>query len=294
MSTGRDPRYGADIDYFVAGEGGGRAHIRIEDANGNVVREVSGPARPGINRAYWDLRHPAPRLPRFRMKPPGRDWVPLEQGGDREVYVWDIDLIRGQRGPLATPGAYTVIVELGEEQFSKPLQILRDPYSVGTLADIEAQVAFSLEMRDQISDITDVIERMEHTRLQLEAAAGALAGDEDAAAVRTEVQRVSGIATALEGRLVDVNLTGAREDSFRSPMRLYGRFSALASDIDWKGADFVPTEQQREVQLILTERLENAKRAIQNFFDDDLARLNAQLQALGRPAIVSDGEAGLP
>ncbi len=294
MSTGRDPRYGADIDYFVAGEGGGRAHIRIEDANGNVVREVTGLARPGINRAYWDLRHPAPRLPRFRVKPPGRDWVPLEQGGDREVYVWDIDLIRGQRGPLAAPGTYRVIVEFGEEQFSKPLQVLRDPYSTGTLADIEAQVAFSLEMRDQISDITDVIERMEHTRLQLEAAAGALAGDEDAAAVRTEVQRISGIATALEGRLVDVNLTGAREDSFRSPMRLYGRFSALASDIDWKGADFVPTEQQREVQMILTERLENAKRAIQNFFDDDLARLNAQLQALGRPAIVSDGEAGRP
>ena len=77
-------------------------------------------------------------------------------------------------------------------------------------------------------------------------------------------------------------------------MRLYGRFSALASDIDWKGAHFVPTEQQREVQLIFTERLENAKRAIQNFFDNDLARLNAQLQALGRPAIVSDGDAGRP
>ena len=74
----------------------------------------------------------------------------------------------------------------------------RQPVS---LADIEIQVAFSLEMRDQISDITDVIERMEHTRLQLAAAAGALATDEDASAVHAEVQRLSGIATTLSARL---------------------------------------------------------------------------------------------
>jgi photosystem II stability/assembly factor-like uncharacterized protein len=289
MSTGRDPRYGADINYFVA-DGGGRARVAISDAAGNVVRELSGPTRPGINRVYWDLRHPAPRLPRFRTKPPGRDWVPLQQGGDRVVYVWDIDLIRGQRGPLAVPGDYTVTVTIGDEEFTKPLEVLKDPYSTGTLADIETQVTFSLGMRDQISDITSVIERMEHTRVQLEATAGALADDEDAAAVHAEVERLTTVATALEGRLVDVNLTGAREDSFRNPMRLYGRFSALASDVDWKGADFIPTVQQREVHQVLTDRLEDAKQAIQTFFDGELSRLNDQLRALGRPAIVSDAD----
>lgn len=121
MSTGRDPRYGANIDYFVGGdESVGRVSVSIEDASGEVVRTLSGPGRPGVNRVQWDLRHPSPELPRFRTRPPGRDWVPLEQGGDRVVYVWDIDLIRGQRGPLAVPGTYTVRVTIDGEEFTRP------------------------------------------------------------------------------------------------------------------------------------------------------------------------------
>ena len=30
------------------------------------------------------------------------------------------------------------------------------------------------------------------------------------------------------------------EDSFHNPMRWYGRFIALASDVDWNAAYFVP------------------------------------------------------
>ncbi|KPJ84083.1 MAG: glycosyl hydrolase [Gemmatimonas sp. SG8_23] len=289
MSTGRDPRYGANIDYFVGGdEDMGRVRVTIEDDRGEVVRTLSGPGAPGLQRVHWDLRHPAPDLPRFRTRPPGADWVPLEQGGDRVVYVWDIDLIRGQRGPLAVPGSYTVRVEVGGEVFTRPLEVLKDPHSSGTLSDIEAQVAFSLRLRDQISEITGVIERMEHTRVQLEAVAAALEDDEAAREALEEVQRVEALAIELEGRLVDVHLTGAREDSFRNPMRLYGRFSALASDVDWKGADFMPTVQQREVHEVLTERLEDAKGAIQAFFDQEMAVLNERLRALGRPAIISE------
>jgi photosystem II stability/assembly factor-like uncharacterized protein len=288
MSTGRDPRYGAGIDYFLGGDDVERVRITIENAAGEVVRELNGPTRPGLNRVYWDLRHPSPDLPRFYTKPPGRDFVPLEQGGDRVVYVWDIDLIRGQRGPLAVPGTYTVRASLGDEEHVTTLEVLKDPTSTGSIAEIETQVAFSLQMRDRISEITSVITRMEHTRVQLEAASAALGGDADLAEVRAEVERLNALAIELEGRLVDVNLTGAREDSFRNPMRLYGRFSALASDVDWKGADFLPTTQQREVYEVLSDRLEEAKAAIQAFFDGEVSELNRRLQSLGRPAIISE------
>ena len=288
MSTGRDPRYGAGIDYFLGGGDVERVRITIENAAGEVMRELNGPTRPGLNRVQWDLRYPAPELPRFYTKPPGRDFVPLEQGGDRVVYVWDIDLIRGQRGPLAVPGTYTVRASLGDEEHVTTVEVLKDPTSTGSIAEIETQIAFSLEMRDRISEITSVITRMEHTRVQLAAASAALGGDAEVAEVKAEIDRINDVAIELEGRLVDVNLTGAREDSFRNPMRLYGRFSALASDVDWKGADFLPTTQQREVYEVLSARLEEAKAAIQAFFDSEVAELNQRLQALGRPAIISE------
>jgi photosystem II stability/assembly factor-like uncharacterized protein len=288
MSTGRDPRPGAAIDYLVAGEAGGPVSIVIENSSGETVRRLRGSARAGVNRAYWDLRHEAPQLPRFRTRPPGREWVPLEHGGDRVVYVWDIDLIRGQRGPMAVPGTYTARVTIGGEEFTTPIEVLKDPYSSGSLADIEAQVALGLTIRDQISEVTGSIERLEHLRVQLEAASASLGTSEGARDAIAEITRVEALAVELEGRLVDVNLTGAREDSFRAPMRLYGRFSALASDMDWKGSDFEPTVQQREVHGVLTERLEAAQDAIDAFLNGELARLNERLVALGRPAIVSD------
>jgi len=40
---------------------------------------------------------------------------------------------------------------------------------------------------------------------------------------------------------------------------------------------------------VLTERLEDAKGAIQLFLDGALGQLNERLSALGRAAIVSDG-----
>lgn len=287
MSTGRDPRYGAGIDYYVASGNAGRARIQIEDATGEVVRSLTGPGTAGLNRAYWDLRHEAPELPRFRTRPPGRDFVPLDQGGDRVVYVWDIDLIRGQRGPLAVPGTYTVRVTIGDEEFTESLEVIKDPYSTGTLADIEAQIAFSLEMRDRITEVSATIERMEHTRVQLEAAAAALEGDAEVREIRDEILSINAQVIGLEGALVDINLTGAREDSFRNPMRLYGRMSALASDVEWKGADFPPTVQQQEVQQVLFERFDDAQAAIEAFFADEMAALNERLRALGRPAIIS-------
>jgi len=57
--------------------------------------------------------------------------------------------------------------------------------------------------------------------------------------------------------------------------------------VDWKGADFQPTLQQREVHQVLTDRFNDAKAEIQAFFNDELNALNERLRALGRPAIIS-------
>ncbi|MGE3617685.1 MAG: WD40/YVTN/BNR-like repeat-containing protein, partial [Gemmatimonadales bacterium] len=75
------PAYGAEITYFVgaaaagggagaaggagAGPGGQRgrgpvARIAIIDAAGDTIRTVTGPARPGINRANWPFQGAAP------------------------------------------------------------------------------------------------------------------------------------------------------------------------------------------------------------------------------------------
>ena len=82
----------------------------------------------------------------------------------------------------------------------------------------------------------------------------------------------------IAGLLYDIHLTGAREDAFRAPMKLYGRLSALASDIGGHGIDFKPTDQQRNVYEIFNKRLENVNEKFKKFLNTEVDRLNRQLQ----------------
>ncbi|MBT3479075.1 MAG: hypothetical protein HOA15_02260, partial [Candidatus Marinimicrobia bacterium] len=63
-------------------------------------------------------------------------------------------------------------------------------------------------------------------------------------------------------------LTGAREDAFRNPNKIYGRLAALGSDLTRYGADFRPTNQQVEVYKILSDRLNKQQAAFKLLLED--------------------------
>ncbi|MGD8361973.1 MAG: glycosyl hydrolase [Gemmatimonadota bacterium] len=296
--NGEDPEPGANIDYWLAREPEGPVEITIEGPSGAVIRTLSGTTKNGLNRVYWDLRHEAPRTPLLRTSPPGATWVQLGPDGTRPLRSWDLDLVRGQMGPRAAPGVYTIRLTVGGEERSAPLTILKDPDSEGGPENIWAQVDFALALRSRLNEVVDLINALEWTRKQMEdiqgtirdrQAADARTGGGEAAeidALMAAVHQMEERAIAIESSLYDVHLTGAREDAFRNPMKLYGRFSALASDISGWGADFRPTDQQMEVAALLTERLEAAKAEAESFFGAEIDALNERLQGAGIPLIV--------
>ena len=82
--------------------------------------------------------------------------------------------------------------------------------------------------------------------------------------------------------MYDIHLTGAREDAFRSPIKLYGRLSALASDINSSGIDFRPTNQQGEVCEVLDERLQAVIEQFDNLLKNDIQKFNKALERQNR------------
>ncbi|NIP57678.1 MAG: hypothetical protein GWO00_06695, partial [Gemmatimonadetes bacterium] len=48
---------------------------------------------------------------------------------------------------LAPPGTYTVDLEVDGQATTRTLEVVKDPHSEGTLADIEAQDAMLRELR---------------------------------------------------------------------------------------------------------------------------------------------------
>ena len=290
--TGRNPPSGAPISYWLGDGSDGPVRIQIEGPDGDTIRTLSGSTRTGVNRVWWDLRHEPTKQPRLRTPPPGMEWVPLGPDGWRPLRTWDLDLFRGQVGPRVVPGIYTVRLTRGEVEQTTTVQVLKDPKATGSVADLEEQVALGLVLRDEIDDIVDMINDLEWTRSQLDGLQSRLAeeGEEDVGAVLEESERLERLAIEVEDRLFDIYLTGAREDAFRNPMKLYGRYSALSQDVSFSSADFPPTMQQREVHRVLQERLNEAKGLFERLYGQDATTLNQLLREMRLPVIISDDD----
>ncbi len=274
LNSGRNPAYGADINYYLRDSTDQKVEIQVLTAGDELIRTLEGTKGAGINRVMWDLRYEPTYKPKLQTTPPGRPWVELNGEGWRPLVTWDLDLMRGQYGPRVVPDTYKVKLIVGEREYIRELEVLKDPASEGTLEDIGEQVAFSLELRDAMNTAVLMINEMEGIRAELDQILPQLTKKEDLERAR----ELQALAESISASLYDIHLTGAREDAFRAPMKLYGRLSALASDITGNGADFKPTDQQREVYAIFSERLKAVDKKFNTFMKVEVQKLNSQLK----------------
>ncbi len=274
LNAGRNPAYGADINYFLKDSTDQQVEIQILTPGGDLVRSLKGTGSAGVNRVMWDLRYEPTFKPKLQTTPPGRPWVELNGEGWRPLVTWDLDLMRGQYGPRVVPDAYTVKLIVGGQEYTRQVEVLKDPSTEGSLDDIRQQVAFSLELRDAMNQAVTMINEIEAIRSDLEALAPQLTSKADA----RKAEQLRQAAETIAGSLYDIHLTGAREDAFRSPMQLYGRLSALASDITGNGVDFRPTDQQREVKALFDQRLEAVSNRFREFVEVQVGNFNSRLK----------------
>ncbi len=158
-TVGQNPPYGADINYFLGSVPTGDVQIAILDAAGQTVRTLRGSKNAGINRVWWDLQHAPTRDVRLRTSPIHAAWlrVPAEgrpAGGRLEL--------------LAMPGAYTVKLSVGGLELTQPLNVIKDPHSTGTEADIRKQFTLLKEVSENIDSTAEMVNRVEILRRQLQ------------------------------------------------------------------------------------------------------------------------------
>lgn len=284
LNSGRNPSYGASINYHLPEDFVGEAKIEITDVNGELVRSLDANKKAGANRAQWDLRYEPTYQPKLRVAPPGRPWVQLNGEGWRPLVQWDLDLMAGQFGPRVVPGDYMATLVLTDStgnkvgETSAKFKVLKDPVAEGSLEDIQAQVAFSLQLRDAMNLAVSNINAVEVLRKELDI----ILEEESDRKTQKEAMRLKIAAEEVAGKLYDIHLTGAREDAFRSPIKLYGRLSALASDINASGMDYRPTNQQGEVYEVLDARLQAAIEQFYDLVNNDIQEFNKALERKDR------------
>ncbi|WP_339652909.1 glycosyl hydrolase [uncultured Maribacter sp.] len=274
LNSGTNPAYGADIHYYIKDSTSQKVEIQVLTDNNEVIRTLKGEQNAGIHRVIWDLRYEPTYSAKLQTTPSGRPWVQLNGEGWRPLVTWDLDLWRGQFGPRVVPKNYKIKLIVGEEEFIRELEVVKDPNSEASIEELTEQVAFSLELRDAMNLAVTMINEIETIRAELNEIIPKLERTSDF----KKSEELRKVAETIVASLYDIQLTGAREDAFRSPMKLYGRLSALASDIGGYGADFKPTDQQREVYAIFNKRLKDVDIKFKKFINVDIKKLNVQLK----------------
>ncbi len=216
-------------------------------------------AKAGHNRFAWDLRYP-----------PAREFEGLILWGE------------GGEGPRVVPGVYQVKLILGERVLSESFEVLADPRSSASPADLDAQLAFLLAARDRLTAIHTAIERIREVRAQLDALREKLPEDEEAPAIREAAQRLDEAMTSVEETLYQTK-NKSPQDPLNFPIRLNDKLSSLAGLVAL--GDGAPTTQALAVERELAAAIDAELAKLERLWAEDLPALNARVAAAEVPAI---------
>ncbi len=219
---------------------GSEATATASEAGPREERAIT--ARPGLNRFVWDLRYP------------GAEKVP-----------GDVTTERAVTGPLAPPGTYQARLTVGDQSWTRSFEIRKDPRVTATQADLDAQFALWIRVRDSLSQAhagdrpapPDPApgERVEPAARR-SASPGRDGGETPAPDERLEaVSRAAGALTAklsaIEAELIQTEARNSM-DSLRLPARLNLRLASLVAVLS--SADAAPTRQAGQVYEDLAEK----------------------------------------
>ena len=260
------PFPGYDVLRSERNESGPMARLRISDDSGTPIRWVEVPAREGVHRVTWDLRHPAPNPVNFAdpaFRPP---WV------------------TEPTGPLAAPGPYSAqlvmidgeaATDIGEVQSFALRPVPTAP--AGT--DFQAVAAFHLrvaELQRQISiassEMAQASERVRFMRAALDrtpAADPALYGRLDAL-----VRRLDDFRYELNGDPVRGSLSQSSTPSISARA---GRAAA-----SW-GTRQTPTGTMQESLRLAETGFATFRGELAAFLDGEMAEVEQALADAGAP-----------
>ncbi|MDE3155193.1 MAG: hypothetical protein KGN76_08820 [Acidobacteriota bacterium] len=200
--TTPNPPTGVMIDYYLktgeaaaAGREGrheGPVTIRIADAHGATIDVLHGPARAGINRVVWNMSY-------ARATP--LDFVP--PAGPSFFFR--------RSGPPVVPGTYQVTVEAGGQTGTTTAVVKPDPDFPANLANFEATTKASLEVRDMLSSLDVMLNRLTSLHEQLHALDGRLPAS--ASALKEQARALDQKVEHLRAAVYNTQVQPGSEDS---------------------------------------------------------------------------------
>jgi photosystem II stability/assembly factor-like uncharacterized protein len=225
----------------------GNLRIEILDPSGKFVTTVPSSKRRGLNRATWDMRLKAPRVPTAASAAFG-----------------------ASIGPRVLPGTYTVKMTKNKNVYTMPLQVVSDPRATFTAADRQAQFDLAMKLYHLLGDMTFAVDRIQGVRLALAARAAQLpAGDPLIARLQTAAAQLDELRKKIVATKEGGAITG--EERLRENLAdLYGNV------VRYEGR---PAQTQVERTDAITRELADVEKDFDSWVTKDLTDINAALAA---------------
>jgi photosystem II stability/assembly factor-like uncharacterized protein len=300
--------------------------LEVLSVDGKVIRKLKTKGRPGINRVKWDLRYESPRVVALRTLAPDNSHIWREprfaDSDSRPITHWGIK--PAEVGPVVAPGNYSVRLKTEGQFYVQPLTVLRDPRAPGSDADINSSVKTLLQIRDDISSVSDTVNQIEWLRKQLEVIEAMLRPpkkkekekpsdddddfgepersqdetlDEAAAKKKADllktVEAMDQKLQSIEFRLVSPALANSDDKYYVETYRVYLNLIWLNAEVGTGGgdvaggADFAPTDTQYDSLRSMESEMKSAIEDYQKLLSDDLPPFNHSLTEQHVAAVVT-------
>ena len=244
--VGQNPPNDAIITYFLQKRHiFGDMKLEVRDSAGKLVTTLPTSKRRGLSRVAWSMTMPPPRIPPAASAAFGV-------------------------GPRFLPGRYTVKLVDGDNEYTSPLQVIRDPRVTHTAADRKAQFDLALKLYGMLGEMTTLVDRMNAVRGGLEArAAGMTASDTIAVKLRAASEAVDQLRKKIVATKEGGMITG--EERLRENLTgLYGSVN---------GYEGRPSATQVNRTAAIAREMADVKREFDAWVAARLGPLNAMLAA---------------
>jgi photosystem II stability/assembly factor-like uncharacterized protein len=270
-TEGKNHPNGVLLHYHVKDTASLKASIEIMDASGTLIKKFSTKpdkkakeeqlkVKPGFNRHIWNMRY-----------------------ADAEGFDGLIMWAGGLTGPKAIPGKYKAKLTVNGQSQETEFEIVKDPRTESSVADIKAQFDFQLMVRDKLSETNKAVKRIRSAREQINRVTEPMKGKDDMKDVTELAKTILDDMKKIEEALYQTK-NKSNQDPLNFPVRLNNKLAAVGGESG--GGDYPPTEQVKAVYSEITGQIDTQLAALKKIIDEQVPKLNDLVKQKNVSAVV--------
>jgi len=237
--------------------------LTFYDAQKNVIQTYSNhpnkkkkeqnlKLKKGSNVFYWNMAYPSAE----RVKGMILWWASLS-------------------GPIALPGNYTVELTANKTTKASSFDILKNPVSETSLADMKLQFNFIMEIRDKMTEIHKALKNVTKIKKQIGALKGSIADKKKHKDLIDFANKLSKKLTKIETTLYQTK-SKSNQDPLNFPIRLNNKLGHLNSLT--RIGTYKPTDQAVAFKNEITKVIDVELSKLYNLFTVDVKALNKKVK----------------